>query len=547
MSKRAILYGRVSTDDQADKGYSLPSQIEACRRYAEQLGYTVVEELREDYSGATPMAERPEGKRLMELLKARKADAIIGHQVDRLSRDTVDLLVSVRQWLRAGVEVHSCDIGKIEDENNILLVIKGWQGSDERKKIIERTTRGRNGKVQAGKVVGSNRPPYGYRFIHDHNNKVAGLEIYEVEAGIVRLVFRWYVHEHLTMLAIARRLEEMHIPTPGKEKYASRGARGIWGHVTVANILQNETYAGVWHFGNRKGPSRKRTPVSEQFAVQVPAIIDRATWEAAQKLRTYNKKMAKRNAKHDYLLRGRIRCGCGSMMTGKASGHRDSRRYICNARCYLKADCHEPSVSANVMEAQVWEELKNLFQDLKRLKRELAIAQQNEIDAQEPKRDELEAVEANLAHTEKQAAELARALRKTDPDEIVGKNLQQDVHRTNALHKEQLQRRDELTAELSARTLTDDAIGDILQYARDVREGIESADFGDMRINLERLRVEVEVKNGHYTARCVLGKWEGEVMRRSEIIANRNRRRVTDVGMYQRTIRRRCRRSIVRG
>ena len=45
-----------------------------------------------------------------------------------------DLLQMVRTWLRAGVEVHTCDIGKIESELDIVLVIKGWQGSDERKK-----------------------------------------------------------------------------------------------------------------------------------------------------------------------------------------------------------------------------------------------------------------------------------------------------------------------------------------------------------------------------------------------------------------------------
>ena len=41
-NKRAVLYARVSTDDQADKGYSLPSQLDACRKYAERLGYLVV-------------------------------------------------------------------------------------------------------------------------------------------------------------------------------------------------------------------------------------------------------------------------------------------------------------------------------------------------------------------------------------------------------------------------------------------------------------------------------------------------------------------------
>lgn len=44
---------------------------------------------------------------------------------------------TVRNWLRVGVEVYALDVGKIESELDIVLVIKGWQGSDERKKIRE--------------------------------------------------------------------------------------------------------------------------------------------------------------------------------------------------------------------------------------------------------------------------------------------------------------------------------------------------------------------------------------------------------------------------
>src|SRR5262245_39897170 len=130
--KRAIALSRVSTDEQG-KGYSPETQLEACRRYAATNGLTIVKEFDERYSGATPIAERPEGRKLAAMLRAREADAVIVYCVDRLSRDIVDLLTTVREWLRARIEVHSCDVGKVESEHDIVLVIKGWQGSDERK------------------------------------------------------------------------------------------------------------------------------------------------------------------------------------------------------------------------------------------------------------------------------------------------------------------------------------------------------------------------------------------------------------------------------
>ncbi len=297
--KRAVLYARVSTDDQADKGYSLPSQLDLCRKYGERLGHTVVAELFEDCSGAIPIAERPEGKKLAELIKRREVDAVIVYQVDRLSRDIVDLLATVRQWLRAGAEVHTCDVGKVESELDIVLVIKGWQGSDERKKIRERSMRGKRAKAQSGKVIGS-RPPYGYRHIRDANGRIVNFEIDENTGRVVRLIYHWYVYgdengKRLSAMAIARRLSEMQTPTPGElnRGYHRKRGAGMWQTDKVLKILTHEVYVGVWRFGGRIGSTRNIRPLDEQIPVSVPAMIDRETWERAQAQRKHNKAMVR--------------------------------------------------------------------------------------------------------------------------------------------------------------------------------------------------------------------------------------------------------------
>src|SRR5437868_2761744 len=101
------MYTRVSTKEQADSGYSLETQAAACQRYAELHGLPVVTPaLKEDFSGAVPISNRPAGKMLVSALKRREADTVIVYCVDRLSRDIVDLLVTVREWLGMGVEIH---------------------------------------------------------------------------------------------------------------------------------------------------------------------------------------------------------------------------------------------------------------------------------------------------------------------------------------------------------------------------------------------------------------------------------------------------------
>src|SRR5215211_1110190 len=152
MNKQAAIYVRVSTDDQAERGYSLPSQIEACQQFAWQRGFDVVAIYQDDISGAKPITNRPEGGELQNAINARQINTVIIYQVDRLSRDIVDLLATVRDWLRAGIEIYALDVGQVTSELDIVLVIKGWQGSDERQKIIERTSSGRYGKAKAGRV-----------------------------------------------------------------------------------------------------------------------------------------------------------------------------------------------------------------------------------------------------------------------------------------------------------------------------------------------------------------------------------------------------------
>ena len=90
----------MSTSDQADKGESLPSQIEQCRAYAERLGYSVAEVLQEDISGGTRIIERPAGRRLDAMLQAGQVGAVIIYAVDRFSRRTGDAIVTAEDVAR---------------------------------------------------------------------------------------------------------------------------------------------------------------------------------------------------------------------------------------------------------------------------------------------------------------------------------------------------------------------------------------------------------------------------------------------------------------
>ena len=98
----AAIYARVSTTDQADKGYSLPTQIEACQTLAQREGYTVPDShiFQDDYTGTS--LNRPQFTHLRDLVQQRLIQGVIVHDYDRLSRKLAHQLLLSDEFEQAG-------------------------------------------------------------------------------------------------------------------------------------------------------------------------------------------------------------------------------------------------------------------------------------------------------------------------------------------------------------------------------------------------------------------------------------------------------------
>jgi len=510
MSKNAVIYARVSTDDQAEHGYSLPSQIESCEKFASQKSFDIAAVFQDDVSGAKPVASRPEGKLLQRAIDSGQVKVVIVFQIDRLSRDIVDLLTTVRDWLQAGIEIYSLDVGQITSELDIVLVIKGWQGSDERQKIRERTTRGKNAKAKAGKVVGVGSSPYGY------NYSGGELVIDEAQAQIVSMIFDWYVrgddYSHMMSLyTIAERLTKMGIPTPSNVKGLIRnGVKTIgWSSGVIRQLIVSETYSGVWRYGKYIGEGGRggRRPVEEQIAVNVPAIISREMWELAQERRAYNSKIARRRMKRQYLLRGLVYCGCGHAMVGGGGRGEHLYYYYCTRRygsglAIGSGVCTEPLVKGGLIEFVTWDYILNLIKDPQQFETKLRQAQAKEAATIQPKEKELDHVIALLEDTEKEAEEIACASRKAKG--LIAAKLERQGDEVNKRYEALTQRKSELQEALAIE-LTDDMISDLLRFREVVALGLENPTFEDRRRWLEILQTKVTVTNCKAVVACRLG------------------------------------------
>jgi site-specific DNA recombinase len=506
--KRAVIYCRVSTEEQAETGYSLQSQVEACRKYAADNGFTIAGVFQDDCSGTK--LDRPQFTAAREALTDHTAEALIVYSSDRLTRKLAHKLIIREELQRAGVELHYVRRGKSEDtpEHKMTENIEGVFDEYWREKILESSKRGMDAKARSGKLIGG-RAPYGYFF------RDGALFVDDFEAEIVRQIYTWYVSgdetgKPLTLYQIAKRLSEAGVPTPGESRHSKRQrAGGMWSDGTIGRMLTYEVYTGVFRYGRLIGSGGKngKRAIEDTIKIDVPALIDAGLWQAAQHRKQHNRAISPRNSKLDYLLRGLIFCGCGRRMVGYNANtqYTTHYRYKCGSTHPLKGEdrvCHEPvyEVIGRKVEAWVWEQILNVMTDPAEFEKALREAQQAELDTLEPKRARLAVVLDLIKQCEDEAATTAAAVKVVGG--VVGDKLQADINQINQRHAELSAERDALQAAVNARLLTDEDIAAALQFREDTIEGLQNPTFDDMRRMLEILQVKITVKDGIVTLAC---------------------------------------------
>jgi putative DNA-invertase from lambdoid prophage Rac len=156
-------YARVSTTEQSSDGSSLETQSQQIHGYAMMKGWKVAEIFIErGVSGSVPLAERPEGKRLLAALQ--KGDAIITSKLDRMFRSAADALVTLEAAKEQGVSLHMIDLGGDVVGNGVsklVFTILSAVAENERDRIRERIRDVKRHLASQG-VYGGGTPPFGF-------------------------------------------------------------------------------------------------------------------------------------------------------------------------------------------------------------------------------------------------------------------------------------------------------------------------------------------------------------------------------------------------
>jgi site-specific DNA recombinase len=231
--QQAILYARVSTDEQARSGYSLAQQIEALRAYAGNEGFEVLEEVQDPgQSGAS--LERPGMDRVRDLVAAGGVSVVLAQDRDRFAREPAYHYLLRREFEEHGTKVRAMnDRGDDSPEGELTDGILDQLGKYERAKLMERSRRGRLRKAREGKLIKNGRANYGFK----HNEAGDGYEVYETEMLVVHRIFRSVVNG-MSLYGIKRALETESVPPPGN---SGRGS-GYWHASYLRKLVQDDVY-----------------------------------------------------------------------------------------------------------------------------------------------------------------------------------------------------------------------------------------------------------------------------------------------------------------
>ena len=331
--KKTAIYIRVSTDAQAEEGYSIDAQKEQLTAYCVAKGWKNYE-LYIDGGWSGSNIDRPEMQRMIEDIKEEKLERCLVYKLDRLSRSQKDVLYIIEDlFMPHGVDfislTESLDTGT--PMGRAMIGILAAFAQLERENIRMRTRMGMKERVKEGYWMGGGRVPYGY----DYDSK-QGILVPNKDAEKVRLIYKLYID--------------------GQSPQKIANTLGLKYERLVMQILQRKSNIGIIQYNN------------EEYKGRHEPIIDEATYYKAMQ------EMAERSKKKvsytENLLTGLVYCGKFGAKMRYQKLSKTVHKLVCysqqTSKPYLvkNPDCDQPRLWAKDVEDVVVEYILNMKMEL---------------------------------------------------------------------------------------------------------------------------------------------------------------------------------------
>lgn len=323
------LYMRVSTEDQAREGFSLPEQKERLEAYCKFKGFVIKDYYTDAGISAKTGNYRPEFERLKEDIKSKKINTIIALKQDRITRSIFDWeeLMRFLEENDAYLDCVNDDINTTNANGKMVSRILMSVSQQEIERTSERTKVGLAGAIKQGHIP--HQAPLGYK----HENKK--LVIDHLTKDVVIRIFELY-HKGMSYQKISTLFNKEQVL--GKTN---------WRDSSIVAILENEIYKGDFVHG-------KRTKHPTYYETVVEPIVSKEMWEECQVQKKKNSKSYQRTL--TYLFLQKLRCPkCNRILGGKATQKK-------NGNVYYYYYCHDCKI--NFKESLVEEYFNDFVNEL---------------------------------------------------------------------------------------------------------------------------------------------------------------------------------------
>ena len=303
--KIAVVWTRVSTQEQELNGLSLETQRQACEEYARRNNIRIV-----DYYGGTHESAKEEGKLFRHMIDSvavrEEVNMILCYTLDRFARTGTEGIMTKEFLQSRGVYVVSVTQGIDPDSltgdlfENILFLFAKFDNDQRKMKCMA----GMRESLRAGNWF--SRPPMGYELTGEGHNRRLRVN---ATGQLLRQAFRWKAEEGISDVEVCKRLRER-----GLDIYKQR----------ISEIFHNKFYCGyIEHALLDEG---------EVVKGNQEILIDEETFNKVNNIPTH-KDYTHAEETPDFPLKRHIKCGdCGKWLTGYPATKRRTKYYKCNTK-----------------------------------------------------------------------------------------------------------------------------------------------------------------------------------------------------------------------
>ena len=327
--KVAGLYIRVSTEDQAREGFSLPEQEKRLRAMCEYKGYEIYKVYKDAGISAKTGNSRPGFEELLQDIRDKKCNTIVVLKLDRLTRSVFDWEKIIRflEENDAYLDCANDDINTTNANGKMISRILTSVSQNEIERTSERTKFGMIGAIKEGHIP--HKAPFGYK--HENKKLIPDEATKDQVIRIFNLYYQGNSYQTISNLY-------------NKEKVFGKTN---WKDSTVLKIIENPIYKGDFIHG-------KRTKNPTYYEDVVEPLISKELWEECQVQKKKNSRNYKRN--EDYLFLQKLKCPhCNRILAGKATRKK-------NGSIYYYYYCHDCKI--NIKETDIEKEFDNFIEDI---------------------------------------------------------------------------------------------------------------------------------------------------------------------------------------